>query len=65
MNCDGMLAIARYAGLEVLEAWTQADDSPEYDADSNQWHESILVARKPIGAATLRERIYLWLKTSR
>ena len=65
INCDGMLAIASYARLEVLEAWTQGDDSPEYDADSNQWHESILVARKPIGAATLRERIYLWLKTSR
>ena len=24
MNCDGMLAIARYAGLEVLEAWRAA-----------------------------------------
>ena len=62
MNCDGMLAIASYARLEVLEAWTQADDSPEYDADSNQWHESILVARKPVGATTLRERIYRRLK---
>jgi len=62
MNCDGMLAIARYAGLEVLEAWTQSGDSPKYDADSNQWHESILIARKPTGASSFRKRIYRWLK---
>ena len=62
MNCDGMLAIARYAGLEVLEAWTQTSDSPKYDADSNQWHESIFVARKPAGGTRFRKRIYRWLK---
>jgi len=62
MNCDGMLAIARYGSLEVLENWTQTGDSPNYDPDSNQWHESILVARKPIGATPFRERIYRWLK---
>jgi hypothetical protein len=62
MNCDGMLAFARYAGLEVLEAWTQTGDSPRYDADSNQWHESILVARKPSGATRRRQQIYRWLK---
>jgi hypothetical protein len=62
INCDGMLAIARYAGLEVLEAWTQTGDSPRYDANSNQWHESIIVARKPTGATSHRQRIYRWLK---
>ena len=62
MNCDGMLAIARYAGLEVLEAWTQTGDSPKYDADSNQWHESIIVARKPTGTPGCRQRIYRSLK---
>jgi SAM-dependent methyltransferase len=62
INCDGMLAIARYAGLEVLEAWTQTADSSKYDADSNQWHESIFVARKPAGVARFRKRIYRWLK---
>jgi SAM-dependent methyltransferase len=62
INCDGMLAIARYAGLEVLEAWTQTGDSPKYDADSNQWHESIFVARKPARGRTFRKRIYRWLK---
>jgi len=62
MNCDGMLAIARYAGLEVLEAWSQTGDSPKYDADSNQWHESILIARKPEGGRKFRERIYRWSK---
>ncbi len=60
MNCDGMLAIARYAGLEVLEAWTQTSDSPKYDADSNQWHESILIVRKREGGQKFRERIYRW-----
>jgi hypothetical protein len=44
------LAIARNAGLEVLEAWTQTADLLNYDADSNQWHESIVVARKPAAA---------------
>jgi SAM-dependent methyltransferase len=62
INCDGMLAIARYARLEVLEAWTQTADSPKYDADSNQWHESILVARKPTDSRKFRKRIYRWLK---
>jgi SAM-dependent methyltransferase len=62
MNCDGMLAIARYAGLEVLEAWTQAGDSPKYDADSNQWHESILIARKPQRRRKFCEQIYRWSK---
>jgi hypothetical protein len=62
MNCDGMLAIARYAGLEVLEAWTQTDDSPKYDADSNQWHESLLVARKAERGRGFREQIYRWSK---
>jgi SAM-dependent methyltransferase len=62
INCDGMLAIARYAGLEVLEAWTQTADSPTYDADSNQWHESIFVVRKPARGTRFRKRIYRWLK---
>jgi SAM-dependent methyltransferase len=44
---DGLRAMARYAGLEVLEAWTQWEDRPEYDQESNKWHDSVLVARKP------------------
>ena len=44
---DGLRALARYAQLEVLEAWTQWEDLPQYDSESNKWHDSVLVARKP------------------
>ena len=44
---DGLRALARYAGLEVIEATTQWDDLPEYDNESNKWHDSVLIARKP------------------
>src|SRR6267143_4340343 len=43
---DGLRALARYAGLEVLEASTQWEDLPEYDNESNKWHDSVLIARK-------------------
>lgn len=48
---DGFRALARYAGLEVLECWTQWDDLPQYDYESNKWHDSVLVARKSGEAA--------------
>jgi SAM-dependent methyltransferase len=44
---DGLRAMARYARLEVLEAWTQWEDRPQYDNESNKWHDSVLVTRKP------------------
>lgn len=44
---DGFRAIARYAGLETLQATTQWEDLPAYDDESNKWHDSTLVARKP------------------
>jgi SAM-dependent methyltransferase len=44
---DGLRALARYAGLEVVEAWTQWEDRPEYDIESNKWHDSVLIAHKP------------------
>jgi SAM-dependent methyltransferase len=43
---DGLRAVARYAGLEVIEATTQWEDLPQYDNESNKWHDSVLVARK-------------------
>ncbi|MEY2542224.1 MAG: hypothetical protein QOI22_1826 [Verrucomicrobiota bacterium] len=43
---DGLRAVARYAGLEVVEARTQWNDLEQYDSESNKWHESVLVARK-------------------
>ncbi len=47
MYPDGLRALARYAGLEVLVAETQWEDRPEYDNESNKWHDSVLIARKP------------------
>jgi SAM-dependent methyltransferase len=44
---DGLRAVARYAGLETLQASTQWEDLPEYDNESNKWHDSVLVALKP------------------
>ena len=43
---DGFRAVARYAGLEVLEATAQWEDLPQYDDESNKWHDAMLVARK-------------------
>jgi len=48
MYPDGLRAVARYAGLEVLEAETQWEDLPQYDNESNKWHDSVLVAQKPV-----------------
>ncbi len=43
---DGLRALARYAELTVLEAWTQWEDVAGYDEESNKWHDSVLVAQK-------------------
>ena len=64
---DGLRALARYAGFETLEAWTQWEDLPQYDNESNKWHDSVLVARRP---NEKRRRKWLrhlddWLENSR
>ena len=43
---DGMKALAAYAHMEVLEASTQWDNLGYADG-SDQWHDSMLVCRKP------------------
>jgi SAM-dependent methyltransferase len=45
---DGMRALARYAGLEVVEAYAQwnREEHPEMDPI---WQDCVLVARKPGG----------------
>lgn len=60
---DGLRALARYAKLEVVEAWTQWEDRPQYDNESNKWHDSVLVARKPERA--LSRNWSRWLRFSR
>lgn len=61
---DGFSAVARYAGLEVVEAQTQWEDLAGYDSESNKWHDSILIARKPVLSLgeRLRWRIHSWAK---
>ena len=42
---DGLTSLADFAQLETLEAITQWDDLG--DAESDCWHDSMLVCRKP------------------
>lgn len=60
---DGLRAVARYAGLETIEAWTQWGDLQKYDDESNKWHDSVLIARKPQEKSGLRRRreVERWL----
>ena len=59
---DGLRAAARYAGLETLQASTQWEDLPEYDSESNKWHDSVLIARKPPERLTtrLKRSVHRW-----
>lgn len=61
---DGFSAVARYAGLEVVDVQTQWGELPDYDEDSNKWHDSVLIARKPLRpfGTRLRWRIHAALK---
>ena len=53
---DGFRALARHARLEVLYARTQWEELPQYDSESNKWHESVLIAQKPIESWIDRQR---------
>jgi len=52
---DGFKALAGYAKLEVLEAVTQWEEDPVYRDDSNFWHDSVLICKKP--AFSFRQKI--------
>ncbi|MEA3334074.1 MAG: methyltransferase domain-containing protein [Pseudomonadota bacterium] len=43
---DGFKAMAKYGGLNVLEAWTQWE-TLDYTDDSDTWADTILIAAKP------------------
>lgn len=62
---DGFAALARYVFLEVVETKTQWNDLPEYDEESNKWHDSVLIARKPCLPLLKRIRISLSARVSR
>lgn len=47
---DGMRALARWAGLETVEAYAQWDPEEHPDRDP-VWQDCVLVARKPAGAS--------------
>ena len=44
---DGMRALADFARLEVLEVKTQWEDQGLYTDGSDQWHDTMLICRKP------------------
>jgi len=44
---DGMRAASQFAKLEVVDAFTQWEDQ-DYADGSNVWHDSVLIASKPI-----------------
>lgn len=56
---DGMKALARYAGLQTIDAYTQHNEDlyPDYDP---VWKDSVLICRKP--GLTLSRRIAFHIK---
>ena len=60
---DGFRAVATYAGLETLEVATQWEDLPQYDDESNKWHDSMLVARKRAESLSVRviRALHTWI----
>lgn len=61
---DGLRAIARYAGLEVISAYTDWDGSGGEGAQ--MWRDSVLIARKPNTVSyktRFRQLIYQWALT--
>ena len=43
---DGFAALAKYAGMGVLEVATQWEKNPVYTDSSNEWHDTMLVCKK-------------------
>jgi SAM-dependent methyltransferase len=44
---DGFRALAKYAGLETIEIFTQWENH-NYPDGSDIWHDSVLICRKPL-----------------
>ena len=59
---DGMISLAHFAQMDVLEATTQWQD--DGDPDSDAWHDSMLVCRKPDHGAWINMKCDLkrWLR---
>ncbi len=56
---DGMCAMMRYAGLEVLDVYTSRQQTGWQD-DSSNWRDSVVVARQH--AKPFRRRLREWLQ---
>ena len=56
---DGMCAMMRYAGLEVLDVYTNRQQTGWQD-DSSSWQDSVVVARQNV--KPLRRRLREWLQ---
>lgn len=56
---DGLRALARFAGLEVLQAETDWEGTG--GEGGSMWHDSVLVARKPQKPQPWRQRLRLSL----
>lgn len=56
---DGLRAVARYAGLEVLDAYAQWNETLYPDMDRN-WRDCVMICRKP--AEGLSARCRRWMR---
>jgi SAM-dependent methyltransferase len=52
---DGLVALAHWGDLDVVRAETHWNDEG-WGEDSDQWHDSVLVARKPMRPGTTLSR---------
>jgi SAM-dependent methyltransferase len=59
---DGMAALAEFARMDLVETATQWDD--QGDPESDAWHDSLLVCRKPRrhGWSNLTETVQRWVQ---
>ncbi len=62
---DGFKALAKYAKLEVMEAVTQWEEDPVYRDDSNFWHDSVLICKKPVFSFMQKVKNYFRYTLSR
>ena len=62
---DGITALAHWADLNVVEARTYWDDEGWPEPDGDQWHDSVLIAQKPLGRARAltagKQRLLRWI----
>jgi predicted SAM-dependent methyltransferase len=58
---DGFKALANYADFEIIEISTQWEDL-KYEDGSDNWHDSVIICRKPKKSTTGLDLHFGWLK---